>query len=274
MNSIVYCLALLLITFPIAMKAVSEEKAAANLEEREEALDFYPFVEGMTALTIDNSAGEVQVQVLDEAQAQEEGDELPRAGVKVRRDVFDPEYHRIELTGQGDSMTFTCGHREEVKSQRECRVALKVFIPAGVALAIEQGQGSLRVEGFQKPLMVRMGQGKFSGKRLSGPVKVELGQGELELEKLEGDLSVQLGMGKVELDYSGYQAHSKKGPRRVFCNVGQGELKIELPEDARVACSLSLPYGSEIPEGLVPVEEKPDFILEGSLASGSFKLKR
>lgn len=147
------------------------------------------------ALSIDLTVGDVTVRARPEA-----GGEIratrhihgPAGGVEVEEDRF----------GGTFAMRGACA------VLANCRVDLVVEVPAGTALSLRTGSGSVSLEG---PL---------------GDVRVDVGDGAVSgWVETEGELGVRVGWGDVELE-------DRAVPAALTVNVARGDVQLAVPGGA------------------------------------------
>lgn len=101
----------------------------------------------------------------------------------------------------------------------DCAARHRIGVPRGVAVRVEDKDGSVRASGFRDALGIRTGDGSVRVSDTSGPVNVRTGDGSVRVTDSSGALKVRTGDGSVRADVSS---------RRVSTHTGDGSARIEL----------------------------------------------
>ena len=81
----------------------------------------------------------------------------------------------------------------------DARIDLTVMVPKTLALAIDDGSGSIVVEDLAAALRVEDGSGSIDVRRIVGQVVIDDASGEVVVEDVEGDLEIDDGSGGIEV---------------------------------------------------------------------------
>lgn len=126
----------------------------------------------------------------------------------------------------------------------DCSARHRIEVPAGVAVKVEDGDGSVRASGFTQPLSIRTGDGSVRVSDSTGPLELRTGDGSVRADvssrrvrTFTQDGSVHLQLGAVP---DLVESHSGDGsvtvalPRatyRVSTETGDGGVDVSVPRD-------------------------------------------
>ncbi|MFJ3664823.1 DUF4097 family beta strand repeat-containing protein [Streptomyces sp. NPDC090106] len=127
----------------------------------------------------------------------------------------------------------------------DCAAKHRIEVPRGVAVKVEDGDGSVRASGFEEALTISTGDGSVRVTDSSGPLDLRTGDGSVradvtsrEVRTRTGDGSVHVALGvvpdKVE-STSGDGSVTVELPRaayRVSTDTGDGGVHVSVPRDA------------------------------------------
>ncbi|MGW1795423.1 DUF4097 family beta strand repeat-containing protein [Streptomyces sp. NPDC001984] len=130
----------------------------------------------------------------------------------------------------------------------DCSARHRVEVPRGVAVTVEDGDGSVRARGFRDSLGIRTGDGSVHVTDSSGPLDVRTGDGSVRAEVSSARVRVSSGDGSVRLQLGVVpdlvDTRSTDGsvtialPRatyRVTTRTGDGAVDVSVPRDAASA---------------------------------------
>ncbi|MEV6959508.1 DUF4097 family beta strand repeat-containing protein [Streptomyces sp. NPDC051207] len=119
----------------------------------------------------------------------------------------------------------------------DCEARHRIEVPRGVAVKVEDGDGSVRASGFREALDIRTGDGAVRVSDSSGPLRVRTGDGSVSVNGSSGPLRVRTGDGSVRVtDTSGpVRVHTGDGSvsadvssRKVSARTTDGSVHLEL----------------------------------------------
>ncbi|MGW0626949.1 DUF4097 family beta strand repeat-containing protein [Streptomyces sp. NPDC002758] len=130
----------------------------------------------------------------------------------------------------------------------DCSARHRVEVPRGVAVRVEDGDGSVRARGFRDSLGIRTGDGSVHVTDSNGPLDVRTGDGSVRAEVSSARVRVSSGDGSVRLQLGVVpdlvDTRSTDGsvtialPRatyRVTTRTGDGAVDVSVPRDAASA---------------------------------------
>lgn len=82
---------------------------------------------------------------------------------------------------------------------RRLRVDVKLMVPEGVQVVIEEARGDVRSNGLRAGLRVLVASGDIQITDHAGPVELDIKSGDLTMRQVEGDVSIELKSGDVDL---------------------------------------------------------------------------
>jgi hypothetical protein len=118
----------------------------------------------------------------------------------------------------------------------DCGAKHRIEVPRGVAVKVEDGDGSVRASGFRDALSIRTGDGSVHVTDTSGPLTLHSGDGSVRAEVASRSVSTRTGDGSVRVRLSAV-------PDRVEAVSGDGSVTFSLPR-ARYRVSASSGDGS------------------------------
>ncbi|MEU6381313.1 DUF4097 family beta strand repeat-containing protein [Streptomyces sp. NPDC046909] len=105
----------------------------------------------------------------------------------------------------------------------DCAAKHRIEVPRGVSVKVEDGDGSVRAEGFEDALSIRTGDGSVHVTDSSGPLELRTGDGSVRAEVTSRDVTTETGDGSVHLQLGAV-------PDRVESRSGDGSVTIAVPE--------------------------------------------
>lgn len=106
----------------------------------------------------------------------------------------------------------------------DCEARHRVEVPRGVAVKVEDGDGSVRARGFRDALDIRTADGSVHVTDTSGPLELRTGDGSVRAEVSSRRVSARTGDGPVRLELGAV-------PDLVDSRSGDGSVSITLPEE-------------------------------------------
>jgi hypothetical protein len=105
----------------------------------------------------------------------------------------------------------------------DCAAKHRIEVPRGVAVKVEDGDGSVRARGFEDALSIRTGDGSVHVTDSSGPLVLKTGDGSVRAEVSSREVNSETGDGSVHLELGAV-------PDRVESRSGDGSVTIDVPE--------------------------------------------
>jgi hypothetical protein len=126
----------------------------------------------------------------------------------------------------------------------DCSAKHLIEVPRGIAVKVEDGDGSVRVRGFEDALSIRTGDGSVHVTDSSGPLELRTGDGSVRAEVASRRVRAESGDGSVHLELGAVpdrvESRSHDGsvtialPRatyRVTTETGDGGVDVSVPRD-------------------------------------------
>ncbi|MDL2079405.1 DUF4097 family beta strand repeat-containing protein [Streptomyces sp. GXMU-J15] len=107
----------------------------------------------------------------------------------------------------------------------DCAVKHLVEVPRGLAVEVEEGDGSVRARGFRDALSVRTGDGAVHVTDSTGPLRLRSGDGAVRAEVDATEVRAQTGDGALKIEVGVV-------PRLVEARSGDGSVTVEVPDGA------------------------------------------
>jgi hypothetical protein len=104
----------------------------------------------------------------------------------------------------------------------DCSARHRIEVPRGVAVKVEDGDGSVRARGFQDALSIRTGDGSVRVSDSSGPIDVRTGDGSVRADVSSRQVRTHTSDGSVRLELGVV-------PDLVESRSGDGSVTITLP---------------------------------------------
>ena len=127
----------------------------------------------------------------------------------------------------------------------DCEAKHRIEVPRGVAVKVEDGDGSVRARGFQDALNIRTSDGSVHVTDSSGPLELRTGDGSVHADVSSRRVRTQTGDGSVHLELGAVPdlVESRSGdgsvtialPRasyRVTTETGDGSVDVSVPRDS------------------------------------------
>jgi hypothetical protein len=105
----------------------------------------------------------------------------------------------------------------------DCSAKHRIEVPRGVAVKVEDGDGSVRARGFREALSIRTGDGSVHVTDSSGPLELRTGDGSIRADVSSRRVKTGTGDGSVRLELGVV-------PDLVESRSGDGSVTIDLPE--------------------------------------------
>ncbi|MFJ6561063.1 DUF4097 family beta strand repeat-containing protein [Streptomyces sp. NPDC091412] len=107
----------------------------------------------------------------------------------------------------------------------DCSAKHRIEVPRGIAVKVEDGDGSVRARGFKDALSIRTGDGSVHVTDSTGPLELRSGDGTVRAEVSSRRVRATTGDGSVRLELAIV-------PDRVETRSGDGSISVVLPHAA------------------------------------------
>jgi hypothetical protein len=107
----------------------------------------------------------------------------------------------------------------------DCEARHRIEVPRGIAVKVEDGDGSVRASGFREALSIRTGDGSVRVSDSTGPLELHTGDGSIRAEVTARQVRARTGDGSVHLELGAV-------PDLVETRSGDGSVTVELPHAA------------------------------------------
>ena len=144
---------------------------------------------GPGSLDIRGASGANEVQVTAVIKVDSRNDD--KAQKIVAEDVV------LELERRGDRIELVSDVRDGWMGQ-DISIALEVTMPAGLALQVDDGSGSLTIEDVSADVRVDDGSGSIKIRNV-GPLRIDDGSGSIDVVNVMGDASIIDGSGSIKI---------------------------------------------------------------------------
>ncbi|MEU0076202.1 DUF4097 family beta strand repeat-containing protein [Streptomyces sp. NPDC006332] len=104
----------------------------------------------------------------------------------------------------------------------DCAARHRIEVPRGIAVRVQDGDGSVRARGFKDALSIRTGDGSVRVTDTSGPLELRTGDGSIRAEVSSRKVSTRTSDGSVHLALGSV-------PDLVESRSGDGSVTLELP---------------------------------------------
>ncbi|WP_030238906.1 DUF4097 family beta strand repeat-containing protein [Streptomyces sp. NRRL S-455] len=123
----------------------------------------------------------------------------------------------------------------------DCSARHRIEVPRGIAVKVQDRDGSVRARGFQDPLSIHAGDGSVRVTDTTGPLNLRTGDGSIRVSGATGPLQLRTGDGSIRADVSSRDVRTRTGdgsvrlefgavPARVESRSGDGSVTIALPK--------------------------------------------
>ena len=145
---------------------------------------------GPGSLTIRGSGGATSVQVTATIKVDTRNDD--KAQKISEEDVV------LTLERRGDRLELVSDVRDGWGMGADIAIALDVTMPAGLALSVDDGSGSLTIEDVTADVRVDDGSGSIKIQNV-GPLRIDDGSGSIDVVNVNGDASIIDGSGSIKV---------------------------------------------------------------------------
>jgi len=157
--------------------------------------------EGLTKLEIDCGAGFLVVKGAGGLGEIEVKAEISARGIdKDEMKKFIEDHVKLSLEKRGGQAVLTSEIREQLLFfPRDAVIDLTVSLPAGVALAVDDGSGSIDIRDIEGSVVIEDGSGELHVENVRGDLEVDDGSGEIEIRGVTGDVRIDDGSGTLRV---------------------------------------------------------------------------
>jgi len=130
------------------------------------------------------------------------------------------------------------GSRGTAKNMRKCEMDFEITVPSGVFVDLELGTGHVDIQ-HDGALSGTIGTGTVQG-HVGAASNLTVATGEVQLLELTSPMELTIAKGAAHL------AWSKAPSGTILVNIADGDLRIDLPDDAPV--DARVPSGIDVPQ--------------------------
>jgi hypothetical protein len=177
-------------------------------------------VEGATRVVIDAGAGSLDVRGVDGATSVRARGEACASSESVLEDI------RLVADRRGDTVRIETVFPRNWNGN--ARLDLEVELPTDLEVVIDDGSGSITVEGVAS-LHLDDGSGDVKISNVAGDVGIDDGSGDLELLGIGGDVTVEDGSGNIDIAGVGGEIRIDDGSGNI--EVRDGDRDVIITED-------------------------------------------
>jgi len=145
----------------------------------------------------------------------------------------------------------------------DCAAKHRIEVPRGMAVKVEDGDGSVRAKGFEAPLSISTGDGSVHVTDSSGPLDLKTGDGSVRAEVTSHKVRTRTGDGSVHLELAAV-------PDLVESRSGDGSVTVELP---RATYRVSTETGDGGVDVSVPRDESSSHVISAHTGDGKVTVR-
>jgi hypothetical protein len=145
----------------------------------------------------------------------------------------------------------------------DCEARHRIEVPRGIAVKVEDGDGSVRASGFEEALSIRTGDGSVRVTDSTGPLELRTGDGSIRAEVAARQITARTGDGSVHLELVAI-------PDRVETRSGDGSVTVELP---RASYRVSTKTGDGSVDVDVPHDDSSDHVVSARTGDGKVTVR-
>jgi hypothetical protein len=158
--------------------------------------------DGLDKVDINSGAGSLSVAGREGLAAVEVEARIVVEGVSDKdMEGYIKDHVELELRKSGGTAVLVSHIRDRgfFGFSRSARIDLTVKVPKALALAVDDGSGSIEVENIAAEVRIDDGSGGLRLSRIAGDVRIDDGSGGIRVEGVEGNLEVTDGSGEIEI---------------------------------------------------------------------------
>ncbi|GAB2829162.1 DUF4097 family beta strand repeat-containing protein [Streptomyces chlorus] len=144
-----------------------------------------------------------------------------------------------------------------------CSAKHRIEVPRGVAVKVEEGDGSVRARGFRDALNIRTGDGSIHVTDTTGPLTLRTGDGSVRAEVASRTVRARTGDGSIRLELSAV-------PDLVESRSGDGSVTVELP---RATYRVTSGTGDGAEKVSVPRDDTSSHVVDVRTGDGSLTVR-
>ncbi|GGP85170.1 lipoprotein [Streptomyces griseomycini] len=145
----------------------------------------------------------------------------------------------------------------------DCSTKHRIEVPRGVAVKVEEKDGSVRARGFRDALSIRTTDGSVHVTDSTGPLELRTGDGSVRAEVASRTVRARTGDGSVRLQLEAV-------PDRVEARSGDGSLTVDLP---RAAYRVTTGTGDGAEEVSVPRDDSSPHVVTARTGDGKLTVR-
>ncbi|GCB49795.1 DUF4097 family beta strand repeat-containing protein [Streptomyces sp. NL15-2K] len=145
----------------------------------------------------------------------------------------------------------------------DCAAKHRIEVPRGVAVKVEDGDGSVRARGFESPLSIRTGDGSVRVTDTTGPLELRTGDGSVRADVSSRRVRTHTGDGSVHLELGAV-------PDLVESRTGDGSVTIELP---RATYRVTTKTGDGAQDVSVPRDDSSSHVVSARTGDGKVTVR-
>ena len=170
----------------VALPALGDD--CDHTAPREDSVD----AGGVELIEIDAAAGSLRVVGRAGADVVQVRGEACASSESLLADI------QLTVRRSGDRVRIVAEMPNNTWGRSTARLDLDIEVPAGVAVKIDDGSGSIEVRGIGS-LDIEDGSGAIEVEDIEGDLRIEDGSGEIEATRVAGEVRIEDGSGAIEL---------------------------------------------------------------------------
>lgn len=148
----------------------------------------------------------------------------------------------------------------------DCSAKHRIEVPRGVTVKVEDGDGSVRAQGFADALSIRTRDGSVHVTDTSGPLTLHSGDGSLHAEVSSRQVRTTTGDGSVHLELGAV-------PDLVESTSGDGSVTIALPKDGGAKYRVTTKTGDGSVDVSVPRDSSSSHVVTAHTGDGKVTVR-
>ena len=148
----------------------------------------------------------------------------------------------------------------------DCSVKHRIEVPRGVAVKVEDGDGSVRAQGFADALSVRTHDGSVHVTDSTGPLVLRSGDGSVHAEVSSRQVRATTGDGSLDLELGAV-------PDLVAAGSGDGSVTIALPKDGGAKYRVTTKTGDGSVDVSVPRDSSSSHVVTAHTGDGKVTVR-
>lgn len=148
----------------------------------------------------------------------------------------------------------------------DCSVKHRIEVPRGVAVKVEDGDGSVRAQGFTDALSVRTHDGSVHVTDSTGPLVLRSGDGSVHAEVASRQVRATTGDGSLDLELGAV-------PDLVEAGSGDGSVTIALPKDGGAKYRVTTKTGDGSVDVSVPRDSSSSHVVTAHTGDGKVTVR-